>query len=294
MKREPVKAIVLAYHSHNIAGNDYATNDHVALASDLVTISSAGARVVPLGQIVDVVEGRGDRAEGTLVGLTFDDGPIFDFADFVHPAYGMQTGFLNILRDFQKEHPGAQEALHATSFVIASASARRAMERAEECGYPYVPNWLSDGWWPEAADSGLLGIGNHSWDHVHGAPDRIATRSGVRNDFTTVDNYEDADAEIRRAGEYINSIVDGRCEMFAFPFGHINGYLVDDYLPNRKAEHEMTAAFGAEGRAVQSGDSVWNIPRAICGFHWKSPEDLGDLLALQKGPMRAMASTSAV
>ena len=38
---------VLAYHSNNISGNDYASNDHVALAEDLRMIQRSGLRIVP-------------------------------------------------------------------------------------------------------------------------------------------------------------------------------------------------------------------------------------------------------
>jgi hypothetical protein len=101
----------------------------------------------------------------------------------------------------------------------------------------------------------------------------------VRDDFTRVDNYTDADREIRAAGAFINARVGGRCELFAFPFGHANDYLVADYLPLRGYEHGMVAAFGTGGRAVSAGDSVWNIPRVVCGEHWHSPEDLAAMLA---------------
>jgi hypothetical protein len=272
-------ALVLTYHSHNVSGLDYAANDHVALASDLRAVHAAGARIVPLAEIATAVR-EGRTGADLLVGISFDDGPRFDFADFEHPLFGPQRGFLNILRDFQDEMGvAAQPGLHATSFVIASPDARRAMERAPDCGYPDLADWLGESWWREAAGSGLMAIGNHSWDHVHQAVDRIVATTAERDDFTRVDNYTDADREIRAATAYINSRVDGRCELFAFPFGHSNDYLVNDYLPSRRYEHGMAAAFGTGGRAVREGDSIWNLPRAVCGEHWSSPEELGKLLA---------------
>lgn len=274
-----MKALVLAYHSHNIAGGDYATNDHVALASDLETLTRAGARVVPLERIAALVrEGRIGATGGVEVALTFDDGPVFDFADFVHPRFGPQRGFANIFRDFHARHPGAQPALQGTSFVIASPGARAAMERDASCGYTFLSDWLADSWWRDAADSGLIGIGNHSWDHVHHAVGEIATARGVRDDFHAVDNYADADSEIRQAADYIKARVGGRCTHFAFPFGHVNGYLVNDYLPGHTAEHGMDSAFGTGGRPVAASDSVWNIPRAVCGYHWKTPGELAALV----------------
>jgi len=274
-----MRALVLTYHSHNITGMDYAANDHVALASDLRTVHAAGARIVPLAEIAAAVR-EGRAGDGVLVGISFDDGPRFDFADFDHPLFGSQRGFLNILRDFRDEFgAAAQPGLHATSFVIASPEARLAMERSPDCGYPDLPDWLGESWWREAAHSGLMAIGNHSWDHVHHAVDRIVATTAQRDDFTRVDNYTDADREIRAAATYINGRVGGRCELFAFPFGHVNEYLVTNYLPLRAYEHRMAAAFGTGGRAVREGDSIWNLPRAVCGEHWSSPEGLGELLA---------------
>jgi len=157
---------VLTYHSHNVDGTAYAGNDHVAFAEDLEVIRRAGAEVVPLDELAARIAAR-DRSAARCVGLSFDDGPVFDVHDFVHPRFGPQRGFLNIMRDFRARHGGrALPRLHATSFVIASPQARACMQ-AELPEYP--GEWLSDAWWVEAMDSGLMGIGNHSWDHVHHA-----------------------------------------------------------------------------------------------------------------------------
>lgn len=268
---------VLAYHSHNISGETYATNDHVALARDLETLHRMGARIVPLERIAGLVRERGvDETRELMVGLSFDDGPVFDVEDFVHERFGPQRSFANILRDFTAR-TGIEAA--ATSFVIASPEARRAMEAAPDCGYPNLRDWLGEHWWKSAADSSPVAIGNHSWDHVHHAPSRIALELPRRDDFTLVDHYVAADAEIRRAGDYINARVGGRCRLFAFPFGHVNRFLVEEYLPERTHEHRMVAAFGVGGGSITPETSAWNIPRAVCGDHWRSPEELEVLLA---------------
>ena len=273
-----MRAFVLTYHSHNISGSDYATNDHVAFASDLRTLHAAGARIVPLSEIVAAAR-AGLEGEGLRVALTMDDGPRFDFSDFVHPRLGPQRSMFNLLREFGDEvGAAAQPDLHATSFVIASPDARAAMERAPDCGYPELPAWLGEDWWSAALDSGLWGIGNHSWDHVHHAVERIAATTPARDDFSRVDNYTDADREIRAAGAYINARVGGRCEHFAYPFGHVNDYLVGDYMPLRAYEHRMAAAFGTGGRGLRPGDSIWNLPRLVCGEHWRSPAELAEKL----------------
>ena len=41
----------------------------------------------------------------------------------------------------------------------------------------------------------------------------------------------------------------------------------------------MVAAFGVGRETVTNETSVWNIPRAVCGEHWRSPEGLESLLA---------------
>lgn len=276
---EALKALVLTYHSHNIFGTAYETNDHLAFASDLGTLTELGTRIVPVTRIARLLsEGRLGGDGDTLVGLTFDDGPLFDIDDFVHPQFGPQRSFVNLMLDFRRDHAGAQPDLCATSFVIASREARRAMERADE-SYSSIADWLTDAWWPRAYASGVLAIGNHSWDHVHEAPESIVTENQVRGDFAIVDNYRDADREIRVASDFINAAIPRRCETFAFPFGQTNEYLVRDYLPGHRDEHGMSAAFGAsDGRAVAPGDSVWNIPRAVCGHHWKSPAELRSLV----------------
>jgi hypothetical protein len=46
---------VLTYHSNNVSGNDYAGNDHVALAQDLRRVARLGLRIVPLATVVDVL-----------------------------------------------------------------------------------------------------------------------------------------------------------------------------------------------------------------------------------------------
>jgi Polysaccharide deacetylase len=273
--------IVLAYHSHNIGGRQYANNDHIALAKDLDVIEEAGAQVVPLDVIASILRGESEaRPSIVQVGLSFDDGPIFDVEDFEHARFGPQRSFLNVMRDFRARHgPDRQPHLHATSFVIASAEARRAMELESASEFGLAGEWLSDGWWKGAVETGLIGIGNHSWDHVHHAAPRVAADVPRRDDFSLVVNAMDAEAEIDRATEYINERVGGTCTLFAFPFGHVNDFLVHDYLPRRQDRHGMRAAFGTGGGAVAAGDSVWNIPRLVCGYHWRSPGELARLLA---------------
>jgi len=276
-----MKCIVLTYHSHNIAGTGYGLNDHASLATDLEILHERDAAVVPLEAIAEAVA-AGEAASGSgrlHVGLSFDDGPIFDVEDFVHPKHGPQRSFLNILRDFRAANGGkALPQLHATSFVIASRAARLAMQRSPGSGYEFIPDWLSDEWWRGAAESGFMDIGNHSWDHVHHAVGDVAIGRPERDNFAVVDNFSDAEKEIRPAAEYIRAKLGRPATLFAFPFGHVNDYLVREYLPAHGPSMGLKAAF-ATGGAVRRGDSVWSIPRLVCGHDWHSPQEFERLLA---------------
>jgi hypothetical protein len=273
-----MKAAVLTYHSHNISGTEYGRNDHVAFAADLEVLHASGARFVSLAAIAAAVTQGSIDDKGPLhVGLSFDDGPVFDYRDFEHPQFGPQRAFAGVMQDFGAAHPEIP-APCATSFVIASPTARQAMERAADCGYTFLSDWLADDWWEQAACGPWIDIGNHSWDHVHHAPDRVALSRDVRDDFAAVTTYPDADAQVRRAASFINAKVGGRCTLFAYPYGHVNDYLAMDYFPHRAAEHGMQAAFGVGTGRASPECSRWNIPRMVCGQHWHHPDELLALL----------------
>src|SRR5947208_10619227 len=133
-----VRIPVLTYHATNVFGNDYGSNDHVALQQDLRAIHALGFTVVPASDVVAaLVQGNEHRPERAIV-LTMDDGSDFDYRDLPHPTWGMQRSMLNVLRDFHAQLPGAQPALHATAFVIVSPEARRELDRT--C-------LIGRGWW---------------------------------------------------------------------------------------------------------------------------------------------------
>jgi peptidoglycan/xylan/chitin deacetylase (PgdA/CDA1 family) len=284
-----MKAVVLTYHSHHVLSADYAENDHLALPVDLSTITAAGWRIVPLARIVDaLVAAKGGDAHGAdataepLLALTFDDGPVFDIDDFVHPVLGFQRGFVGVMRDFGATAAGRQQPeLSATSFVIASPEARKVAESTFDRQYTYlVPGALDDAWWTRAIGTGLLAIANHSWDHLHPALPRVAHSEDARADFTRVSSDADADAQILAAARYLDERTGGRAApWFAYPFGHWNEFLVADYLPRRGAGVNVRAAFTTEPRPVRGGDDVFRIPRYVCGQHWKHPDALAAILA---------------
>jgi hypothetical protein len=69
-----------------------------------------------------------------------------------------------------------------------------------------------------------------------------------------------------------------RAGLFAYPYGETNDYLVRDYLPNRIAEHRLRAAFGTDPEPVTRESERWNLPRYVCGHHWRSADALAALL----------------
>lgn len=274
----PLKAIVLTYHSHRVLGADYEANDHVALAEDLELVSGLGIPIVPLSAVVAVARNEPQAGE-TVVALTFDDGPVYDCDDFVHPTWGPQHGFLSILREFRAHHGlAAQPGLHATSFVIASPQARQAMETSFDATYTYLgPGSMGDGWWGTALASGILDIANHSWDHLHPGLPRVAHSRDVRADFTQVTTDDDADAQIGAAQRFLHARTGGRnAPYFAYPFGHWNAFLAEHWLPRHGVGIE--AAFTTDPRPVSPGEDVWRLPRYVCGQHWRTPQSLVTLL----------------
>lgn len=264
---------VLTYHSNNISGNDYATNDHVALGEDLRLIHRKGLRIVPLAQVVDVL--LGDASPSTVanvVAITFDDGSWFDWHDLDHPAWGMQRGFAGILRDFSAE-TGA--FVHATSFVIVSPDARATLDRTCLAGL----GWWGDDWWAAAQREGLLAIESHSWDHNHHTLPETVQREQRKGTFRTIDTYRDADAEIRAAADWLNGFLSPhRSSLLAWPYGEASNYLLDDYLPTHQAEHRLRACFGTDPAPVDHSSPRWNLPRFVCGSHWKNAGELDRLL----------------
>lgn len=275
--------IVLTYHSHHVVGDDYTRNDHIAFPIDLRVITELGFEIVPLDMFVDAWElaaaGKRETQAAKLVALTFDDGPIYDIEDFVHPHFGPQRSFLGAMRNFRAQlGEEAQKSLHATSFVIASPAARQIMEKTFDAEYTYLgAGSMEDTWWQPAIETGLIGIANHSWDHLHPALPAVAHTRQVRADFRQVLNTQDADAQIAAATTFISAKTAARAApFFAYPFGHYNDFLVHDYLP--RTTPRVRAAFSVDPRPATKDDSPWCLPRYVCGDDWKSPDALAQIL----------------
>ena len=206
-----------------IAGNDYANNDLKALAADLRQVTQAGFRIMPLRSIVDLWLGnRGAELNGKLVALACNGGADFDYLDLAHPTAGAQRSILNTLRDFAAEHPGKQDRLNITSFVIASPEARAVLDRTCMVG----KGWWTDGWWKAAIESGLMHLGNHSWDHNHETLQDSFAPGVRRGTFLNIDSKERADYEVRQAAAYLAAHAPNPgAALFAYPYGQSNRYL---------------------------------------------------------------------
>ena len=267
---------VLTYHAVNISGNEYASNDLRAFATDLRLIDDLGLHIVPLHWVVEQHIGAAKRDLERCVALTCDDGSAFDFHDLEHPEHGPQRSLYHSLLDFIAERgAAAQPHLHLTSFVIASPGARAQMDRGCLCGR----GWMNDDWWAAAGESGLMAIENHSWDHNHPVLAEPGADGMQRGSFLDVNNAVRADAEIAAATRFINArIAPRQTRIFCYPFSHVPDYLLNDYLPGQATEHGMLAAMGDGAMPVTETSNRWNLPRYICGWHWKSPDALREIL----------------
>jgi hypothetical protein len=265
---------VLTYHALNARDKDYASNDHVALEEDLKLIRRLGFKVARLADIARLTWGDVDSQfdSGRWIGLSFDDGTDFDFLDIeAHPYLGYVKSFYTILKESGAAGDHGWQRPTGTAFVIASPEARAVLDRTCIAGL----NQMRDVWWAEAARTGVLEIGNHSWDHTHPSLDNVAQRNQQKGTFTGIDNFADADAQIVQANAYIKRLTEELATpLFAYPYGETNDYLIHDYFPSNMKRHGLIAAFSTGGECVTCDSNRWNIPRFVCGHHWKTPEGL--------------------
>lgn len=255
-----------------MAGNEYASNDHVAFADDLRLIQRLDLKVIPMNWLVGWLLGECELDLSNSVCISFDDGVDADVRDLDFPEFGPQRALANIMGDFHDEFgPTAQPMLHATSFVIASPQARAVMDRHSL----FDKGWMNEDWWGHDHE-GLLTIGNHGWDHEH--PDLVHAGGEPSGNFHGVDSFEKADRQIFAAAEYIVEVSGGRWpDLFAYPYGHVNDYLSCEYFPNHN-HHRTRAAFTTEPYPVTADSDRWQLGRFVCGRDWRSPTDLEKIL----------------
>ena len=263
-----IRIPILTYHSANVGGESYECNDHVALARDLETIADLGKQVVDLQTIADWVIGKAaPDAIANGVGISFDDGCDFDFFARDFPGFGQQPGFRSIL----ETHEGAR----ATAFVLASQRAREEMDSKALFGR----GDMTTGWWREADESQLIRIENHGWDHSHPDLDEVVQRDQIKGRFDAIDTFAECHQHVAVSAAEIARHSSRYPRLFAYPFGNSSTYMREHYLPRYTHEHHTLAAFSTAGRHVTADDSPWDIPRYVCGFHWRSPEALRELLS---------------
>ncbi len=264
-----MRVVVLTYHAMNVLGNEYDDNDHIALASDLALIHRLAMPIVRLRQVVDWLDQPRSAPDGPVVALSCDDGPIFDWHDFEHPEFGPQRSFANVLTD-AGGHPASM-----TSFVIVSPGARAELDQKIMGGR----DWWHDRWWRQAQASGLLDIENHSWDHNHKL--LSGTDAAASGTFLSIQTEHLASQQIVQASDYLDRQLAPmhQSRLFAYPYGDVNEFLRDEYLPNGETyQHTVAAGFSTDPEPITSGANRWALPRYVCGAHWRSPAELERLL----------------
>lgn len=272
MKAPEMRIPVLTYHASTVAGYDYQQNDHVALSADLDLINELGFHVVSLASVIDHMLGRATYDLANSVVLTCDDGCDLEVDDVDYPGIGPQAGFLNIMK---KAHASFGWQPTMTSFVIADPDARQKMDK--ECLHGL--GWMSDDWWQTVQIDQYFSLGSHGWDHNHPVLGLAGFDGMNTGSFHDVDSSVRASYQIEQSLHFINEkIKPDRCRYFAYPYGHVPDYLRTEYLPENAARLGLDAAFGTQpGHITQHGD-IWNLPRYVCGWHWKSREELKAIL----------------
>ena len=283
---EGMRVVVVAYHSGDQTGCTYETNAMLAFASDLETAYQHGWKVIPAQWAAEWAAGKRDLSEsGTkFIAFTFDDGDDQDWYDGGPVAQCPDVpGAYTILSRFSQAHPGY--FVHATSFVIASETARA---RITYKGVPYLhSDWW---WWAENASRRLMSVENHSADHDHDAIDTPVWAPELRTnlraasiedndwsrkaDFAHVRTWLAADIEVRRAADFIGGKTGRRPTLFSCPYSQMSEYLRKEYFPRYASEHGMYAAFCSRDRPIRQGDDLYFLSRYGYGkgSSWNTPE----------------------
>jgi peptidoglycan/xylan/chitin deacetylase (PgdA/CDA1 family) len=272
------RGFVLTFHSHNISGGDYATNDHVALDRALTLLEGLRIPVLRLlGVVRHLRAGTFARLPARFACITFDDGSDYDWRDLDFPGHGMQRSMGAILRAHSRKLLGLlwTRRAHATSFVIASREARREIA----AGALGDAGLMTDAWWREAQRSGLMDIGTHGWNHVHPLVAEMASRPELVEHFERIDNARDAELQVGKAYESIRAAAGGDAGLiFAYPYGQVSEYIAATYLPGQA---RIVAAVTAVAQPVVRDTNPWLVPRYVCGPDWNSDEGLEKIVTLE-------------
>ena len=270
------RGFILTFHSHNVSGDSYATNDHVALDATLTTLERLG---IPVLRLVDVARRLRARTFDSLPSrfacITFDDGSDYDWRDIAFPGHGLQRSMFSILRSHSRSLLGLAwlRRAHATTFVIASPDARReiAMSSLGDA------TLMTDAWWAKAQRSGLMDIGTHGWNHVHPAVSEMASRPDLVERFDRIESAGDAALQVDRAFDSIQAVAGRNAGLvFAYPYGQVSEFVASRHLP---AHGGIVAAVSAQPAALTHASDPWRMPRYVCGPDWSSDEGLEKLLS---------------
>jgi len=270
------RGFILTFHSHNISGNTYETNDHVALDETLTLLEQLRIPVVRMLEAVRRLRrGSLDTLPERFACLTFDDGSDYDWRELEFPGHGRQRSMRAILRAHSTKLLGLawRRRAHATTFVIASGDARREIA-ASALGDPGL---MTDGWWRAAQASGLMDVGTHGWNHVHPAVSEMAARPDLVEHFERIDNAADAELQVAKSLAAIRARAGGEAaRLFAYPYGQVSDFLADVHFP---AQSDIVGALAAAPRPLMADSDPWRLPRYVCGYNWKKKEELRALLA---------------
>lgn len=200
--------------------------------------------------------------------LTFDDCPHWDYHQYSDNIVGDVKSFHQIIKEsgLFKAHK-----VSAMSFAIVSESVRTELDRT--C-IASRGDWSSN-WWESAIDEGFIQIGNHSLDHLHPTLNTVYQSNNIKGDFHQIKTYDDANTQIRVSNEELLKLTNNKSSpYFAYPYGHVSDYLKSDYFPYYQHEHQLKAAFSTAGIPATKDSNIWDIPRMVCGEHWKSTDEL--------------------
>jgi peptidoglycan/xylan/chitin deacetylase (PgdA/CDA1 family) len=218
---------------------------------------------------------RSNTLPPKTVVLTADDGPILDYADFLHPTCGFQKSLLTRLREFRALSPNVREHdLHLSVFAIASPDARAELDRTD---YMSLGVWPDD-WWLDANQSGLICVENHSWDHNHASLQRTVQRHNERGHSHNIETWAEAYNEVERASDFIELKSGRRPKFFAYLYGHASHFLKSTYFPSEGPKLGLDGALGTEPAPVTEACPRWCLPRLLFGRDWRRPDEFRCLL----------------
>lgn len=263
-----MRGAIFCYHAQNCGDGKKAISDHESLQNNLDSIARFNLPILPLETIARALTNpAGYALPRHFVGLSADDGTYLDWHDYQHPSLGPQKSFAGIVSEHCDRYALPKSGM-LTSFVIANPEARALIDAECYGGLPLS----SENWWQEAADEGLIHIENHSWDHAHPAVGDTALDPESLGSFHAVASQDIAADQITQAQLYINDNcrqANRQSCLFAYPYGHTNDYLINQFLPSQGRKNGIIGAFSTERAFVTNDTNPYCIPRFVCGEAWE-------------------------